>query len=537
MLNKPTDDMNDTTKKTHTKEKQYIIPSGVNILEYLRSKDIFIPAPCGGAGTCGKCKIRLIAGCLPDNGNDRALLSDDEIYSGLRLACRSNTNMPVRIQLFTEPDKENFSICTDHGNEQDHEIDLKDMDSGHEYGIAIDLGTTTIAAEITDITENVGLITRASVNRQRTFGADVVSRIEAAASGRGEELKRIIEKDLCDLVESMGISSETRISKVVISGNTTMYHLLMEYDVSGIASFPFSPVSLGGEWFLRDEVFSLETVKRKVLPQDCRIYLMPGLGAFVGGDIFSGMYATGITRDKGVSFFIDIGTNAEMVLKKEDMYFTTSAAAGPALEGGNLKWGTGSVAGAISGVTANTSGFGIKTISDAAPVGICGTGAIEAVYELLRAGILDRYGTFAERYRDHGFPLAKSVMGEIISLDQDDIRQIQMAKAAIRAGAEALMKHAGVSADEVDRVYVSGGFGSYLDMKKAAGTGLLPEGLLCKAQATGNTSLKGAQMALSDGIRSSADEEYQRIMSKTEPVDLANDEWFKERYIECMNFE
>ena len=512
-------------------EKQYIIPSGVNVHDYMRSKDITISSPCGGHGTCGKCKIRLIAGVLPPGEADLALLSEDELNAGVRLACRAETVMPVRVSVPAATDETFFA------GEDILDVRKPQKDRECDYGIAIDLGTTTLVASLMDIKTGETLIARASVNRQRTFGADVVSRIEAAASGRGEELKRIIEKDLCDLVESMGISSETRISKVVISGNTTMYHLLMEYDVSGIASFPFSPVSLGGEWFLRDEVFSLETVKRKVLPQDCRIYLMPGLGAFVGGDIFSGMYATGITRDKGVSFFIDIGTNAEMVLKKEDMYFTTSAAAGPALEGGNLKWGTGSVAGAISGVTANTSGFGIKTISDAAPVGICGTGAIEAVYELLQAGILDRYGTFAERYRDHGFPLAKSVMGEIISLDQDDIRQIQMAKAAIRAGAEALMKHAGVSADEVDKVYVSGGFGSYLDMKKAAGTGLLPEGLLCKAQATGNTSLKGAQMALSDGIRSSADEEYQRIMSKTEPVDLANDEWFKERYIECMNFE
>ncbi len=554
-----------------TDEKQYVIPAGVNVFDYLRSKEIYISAPCGGHGTCGKCKIRLLAGTLSPGESDMALLSEDEIYSGIRLACRANTNTPVRISVPVGAGEKDvgskdvfFQTSSDFGQEtgENKKTDTFGVNYGtglgtsytdfsHEYGIAVDIGTTTLAAALMDMTLGKALVTRTSVNRQRIFGADVVSRTEAVLSGKGEDLKRIIERDLCDLTEGMGIPDGVKVSKMVLSGNTTMYHLLMEYDVRGISSYPFEPVSLGGEWFLRDEVFSLETVKRKILPEDCRIYLMPGFSTFVGGDIFSGMLGLDILEEEGNVFFIDIGTNAEMVLKKGDVYYMASAAAGPALEGGNLKWGTGSVAGAICGVdnalpgkpcftgcSKQIKGVGgkelmIKTISDAAPVGICGTGALEAVYEFLRAGIINEYGTFSEEYLQTGFPLARSAMGEIIGLEQDDIRQIQMAKAAIRSGAETLLEHAGVAPGALDKVYVSGGFGSFLDIKKAAGIGLIPEGMADKAGAVGNTSLMGAGLALTEDIES----KYKRMKDKALLVDLANDEIFKDKYIDSINFK
>ena len=547
-------------------EKQYVIPTGVNVLDYLHSKEIFITAPCGGHGTCGKCKILLLAGTLPPGESDLALLSEDEVNAGIRLACKAKSGTPVRISVPAGPggraaglEEDFFQTSSDYDRETG--LRTEGVDPAHKYGIAVDIGTTTLAAAFADMTLGKVLITRTSVNRQRIFGADVVSRTEAALSGKGEDLKRIIERDLCGLIESLGIPDGINVSKMVIAGNTTMYHLLMEYDVRGISEYPFKPVSLGGEWFLRDEVFSLETVRRKVLPENCRIYLIPGLSTFVGGDIFSGLSALGITEDEGNVFFIDIGTNAEMVIKKGDKYYMASAAAGPALEGGNLKWGTGSVAGAICGVEILGDEEKITTtISNASPVGICGTGALEAVYELLRAGIINEYGTFTEEYLQTGFPLAKSATGEIIGLDQDDIRQIQMAKAAIRAGAEALLEHAGITPGELDRVYVSGGFGSFLDMKKAASIGLLPEGMAEKVRAVGNTSLKGAEMVLFEKVNlslkkqrvfdgretlhykekrervDSIESDYEKVRENAEPVDLANDEGFKEKYIEFMNF-
>jgi len=324
----------------------------------------------------------------------------------------------------------------------------------------------------------------------------------------------------------------------VLSGNTVMYHLLMEYDVSGLSRYPFTPVSLGGEDFKRDDVFVYETEKRNILSPECRIRLVKGFSAFVGGDIASGLFASDILNQGENVFFIDIGTNAEMVLKKDDTLYTASAAAGPALEGGNLKCGTGSVPGAICGVEIMCQTGGrpnsyvnniiIKTIDAADPAGICGTGAIEAVYEFRKAGIINEYGTFAEEYIEKGFPLAKSVMGGVISIDQDDIRQIQMAKAAIYAGAEALLKRAEVGFEEVDAVIVSGNFGSFLDMQKAGAIGLLPELLAAKAVIAGNTSLRGAERVCQGG-------ELPRL-THIMTHDLSTDDYFKKRYIECMNF-
>ena len=554
-------------------------------MDYLQSKGIYITAPCGGHGTCGKCRIRVNAGRLPVTDTDRALLTEAEINEGIRLACKAVPVSPVRISVLSsssdeymqmaedftpadKDDKDKERIHTDLNNggtengrisggdknlsydhkakeKTDHQKETGSMEDAqgvsgacilkkdNEYGIAIDLGTTTLAASLVDMTEKKVLLTRSAVNRQRAFGADVMSRMMSALNGKAEDMKRVIEKDLLLIIENLLASSGAKVSRLVISGNTCMYHLLMEYDVSGLAKFPFTPVSLGGEEFTRDQVFSCETEKRNVLPEDCRVYLVPGFSAFVGGDIASGLIACDLA-DKDLNvFFIDIGTNAEMVLKRGGDYLSASAAAGPALEGGNLKWGTGSVPGAISGASFYDGKMHINTIGDAAPSGICGTGAVETVRELLEAGILDGYGTFAkDEYLENGFPLARSVMGDMIGLDQDDVRQIQMAKAAICAGAEMLLKAGGVKADELDRVIVSGGFGSFLDMKKAGDIGLLPEGLASKAEAVGNTSLKGAVMMLTEDNT----DKINGISTRVSLYDLANDDKFKDRYIECMNF-
>ena len=575
-------------------------------MDYLHSKGIYVSAPCGGHGTCGKCRIRVNAGTLPVTDTDRALLSEAEINERIRLACKAVPVSPVRISVLNSSSDENMQMAedftpadkddkdkgrihtdlnsgdtengrisggdknlsydhkakekTDHQKETGSREDAQGVSGAcilkkdNEYGIAIDLGTTTLAASLVDMTEKKVLLTRSAVNRQRAFGADVMSRMMSALNGKAEDMKRVIEKDLLLLIGDICASSGADVSRLIISGNTCMYHLLMEYDVSGLSKFPFTPVSLGGEEFTRDQVFSYETEKRNALSEDSKVYLVPGFSAFVGGDIASGLIACDLAGKDSNVFFIDIGTNAEMVLKRGGDYLSASAAAGPALEGGNLKWGTGSVAGAICGVEifgdpqllsptalGNNTGtddrsakkLKITTISDAAPVGICGTGALEAVHGFLRAGIINGYGTFTkEEYLENGFPLARSVMGDMIGLDQDDVRQIQMAKAAICAGAEMLLKAGGVKADELDRVIVSGGFGSFLDMKKAGAIGLLPEELAAKAEAVGNTSLKGAVMMLTEDNT----DKINGIRARVSLYDLANDDRFKDRYIECMNF-
>ncbi len=551
-------------------EKQYMIPGGVGVLEYLQSKGVFISAPCGGHGTCGKCKIRVAAGTLPVGVSDRALLPEEEISAGVRLACRAKPISPVRIAVHEVPHMKqlsslrmreaagdaSFSLSEEAGQATDrgeYETDsvgfirndktISQNDTSC-YAIAIDIGTTTLAATLIDMNTKDKLRTVTSLNRQSIFGADVMTRMESALSGKAEDMKRIIESDILDLIEGLGVRSHFNVNDIVLSGNTVMYHLLMEYDVSGLSRYPFTPVSLGGEEFKRDDVFVYETEKRNILPPECSIRLVKGFSAFVGGDIASGLLACDIPNRGENVFFIDIGTNAEMVLKKGDTLHTASAAAGPALEGGNMKCGTGSVPGAICSVeimcqtgdsppsdTQNSylNNITIKTIDNAAPIGVCGTGAIEAVYEFRKAGIINEYGTFAEEYIEKSFPLAKSVMGGVISIDQDDVRQIQMAKAAICAGAEALLKRAEVSFEEVDAVIVSGNFGSFLDMQKAGAIGLLPELLAGKAVSAGNTSLRGAERVCQGG-------ELPRL-THIMTHDLSTDDYFKNSYIECMNFE
>lgn len=519
-------------------EKQYMIPGGVNILEYLQSKGIFISAPCGGHGTCGKCKIRLVAGVLPVSDIDRALLTTEETDAGLRLACRAKPLSPVRIavrEIIHKSGCVSFTQNDNTGNTRSENTGST-YNNDKRYAVAIDLGTTTLAAALVDLDAKKVIRTVTSLNRQSIFGADVMTRMESALSGKAEDMKRIIESDLLDLVAGFGFPKGTDISEMVIAGNTVMYHLLMEWDVSGLSEYPFTPVSTGGEELKRDEVFVYETSKRNILPPECRVRLVKGFGAFVGGDIASGLIACDIFTAGENVFFIDIGTNAEMVLKKGDTLHLASAAAGPALEGGNLKCGTGSVPGAICGVEiVQPVGFlKIKTINDEQPAGLCGTGAIEAVYELRKAGIINGYGTFTEAYLEKGFTLARDVSGMSVIIDQEDVRQIQMAKAAICAAAQVLMKKAGLAAGEIDRVIVSGNFGSFLDMHKAGAIGLLPPELADKAEASGNTSLDGAVKCLeSEAVSGVSMGDCSRLTYMTH--DLSTDEDFKELYIECMN--
>lgn len=509
-------------------EKQYMIPGGSVILEYLQSKGIEIPSPCGGHGTCGKCKIRILAGSVPAGESDKALLTDSELREGVRLACKARTISPVRINVV--PGHGDMKIL---GEKCDPKV-IK-YNTTHKYGIAIDLGTTTLAAALVDMTENKTEAVHTCVNRQKAFGADVMTRMEAAASGRAEDLKRLIERDLLDLTESFGVPQEIDISNIVIAGNTCMYHLLTESDVSGLSRYPFTPVTLGGETLSRDAVFSYETQRRNILSPTCAVTTVKGFSAFVGGDITSGLFTLGADGLTESFFFIDIGTNAEMVLKKGNELFVASAAAGPALEGGNLSCGTAGVAGAVSKawLSDDKRGINIETIDGAPPIGICGTGAIEVVSELLDAGVLNKYGTFIEEYLEKGFLLARAPSGEKIELTQEDVRQIQMAKSAIRAGAEILMENAGVKPCELDRVYVSGGFGTFLNLKKAIRIGLLPVEFEGKAQTLGNTSLKGATKLLSKEILDGVLSDKLHVTGS----DLAGDKRFNDRYIEYMNFD
>ena len=268
------------------------------------------------------------------------------------------------------------------------------------------------------------------------------------------------------------------IRHIVIAGNTTMCHLLRGYSCQTLGVAPFQPVSIKQEDFVQKGI---------------AVTILPGASAFVGGDIISGIYGIREHMDADEPWMLlDFGTNGEMVLWTGEEYFATAAAAGPAFEGGNISCGCASIPGAISSVMIAGRNSHTRTIGGLPAIGICGSGILEAVSGMKKGGIVDENGTFAADIPEDGFALNTPGSQEKISLTQEDIRQFQMAKAAIAVGQKTLLKEAGMEAWQVKKVYLAGGMGTFLNVRAAVETGLVEKSFLPVAKAGGNTSLQGA---------------------------------------------
>lgn len=479
---------------------------GQTALEILRMNDIPINAVCGGKGTCGKCRVRISAGMSP-------LVS--------ALACRT----PVEEDCTVVPEDcltGEFSIVTDYEEQNKAAADKNDK-----YGIAVDIGTTTIAMQL--ISEKSGTVvdTYAALNSQRPFGADVISRIEASNTGKKAELRQAISQDLLKGIRKLTGQGETLVERMVIGGNTTMIHLLMGYSCETLGVYPFQPINVETIHTTYGTLFEQEE-------EGFSITICPGISAFVGGDITTGLMALDFDKNEKISLLIDLGTNGEMAIGNCNKILVTSTAAGPAFEGGNIICGIGSVPGAICALSVNGKEMDIRTIGDEPACGICGTGVIDATYEFLKEKYVDETGMMVEEYFDDGVRLAQGEGGQDIAFYQKDIREIQLAKSAIRAGAETLVLCYGTSWDMIDKVYVAGGFGYHIDISKAVRIGLFPKACENKIKAVGNTCLKGAALYLRD---ETAEERMSRIRQRSEEVQLANDKNFNELYMEHMYFE
>ena len=388
-----------------------------------------------------------------------------------------------------------------------------------------------MAAALVACTDGKILATATAVNSQRSFGADVVSRIGAACHGKGKALQKAVRRDLTRLMKQLlkdHPGTAARCRQMAIAANTTMLHLLMGWPCDGLGDWPFHPVSLGGKTYRAQEVLGPQSPLA-----DATVTLLPGMSTYVGADITAGIWQCGLASSDDVSLFVDLGTNGEMVLGNKDQRFIASAPAGPALEGGKLTWGTGRVPGAICGVRIERGRAKVRTIDHAVPVGICGTGILEAMAGLVREGLVDETGKLVEPYFHKGFPLASTLDYQRITLSQQDIREIQMAKSTIRAGIESLIERSGISRQRVHQVFLAGGFGYYLDPQKAAVIGLLPADLAERTTAVGNTSLKGAIGLLTGAVTL---EELQAIAAGAEEIVLGNDEAFQRLYIDYLNF-
>lgn len=508
---------------------------GVSLLETLIQNQVYISAACGGTGKCGKCGVRFTAHPTEATQTDREVFRDEQIAQGWRLSCLA---FPT----------EDCSVVVESNDESEFEVlaDFREMDTEaagtdapeESYDIGIDIGTTTIAINLIGTNSKRVIRTYTAVNRQRAYGADVISRIQASNEGKGELLRDCIRQDLYDGIHKI-LSKENiqtgQIRRIAIAGNTTMGHLLMGYSCETLGVAPFTPVNIDTIRTTFLELFDgIMKDGDKESDVQAEVILLPGISTYVGADITAGMLMCGFEKKEKPCLLIDLGTNGEMTIGTKEKILVTSTAAGPAFEGGNISCGMGSVRGAICGVSIDGTDVKCQTIADAPAIGLCGTGVIETVAELLENEWIDETGMLDEDYFDDGFVLAKTPDGTDISFTQKDVREIQLAKSAVRAGVETLLLRFGVSYEDIDQVFLAGGFGYRINLDKAIAIGLLPEELHDKIVAVGNSSLGGATLYLTEP---EAAQHLAQIVSVSEEIGLSTDLDFNRFYTDYMFFE
>ena len=416
------------------------------------------------------------------------------------------------------------------------------------FGIAVDLGTTTIAASLFNLGTGVSIGRSGALNPQTVHGADVVSRIQFASESP-ENLDKLrmeaidaINKLAENLCKKAGISARD-VGMMSLAGNSTMEHLVLGIPPNHIPVAPYVPV------FKKGVLLRAEQAGLKINPS-ARFYVFPTIGGFVGGDTVSDILATGFCDSDDLSLMIDIGTNGEIVLGNKNRIIATSAAAGPAFEGRNISCGMRAEAGAVDSVTIDGN-ISIHTIGEKDPVGVCGTGMISLVASFLDHGLINAMGGFdpdaaknisgksaeiEKRFRngDDGlsFSIARSPEQDLL-IHQKDIRELQLAKGAISAGITLLMKEYNVAPEDIDAVYLAGAFGNYISPEAAIRIGLIPDVSPEKIMFMGDAALTGASAAL---LRKDMRERTERISTKTEFIELAGRNDFQDVFAESMIF-
>lgn len=505
--------------------------AGQTLLETIRASSHQLRAPCAGRATCGKCRVVLhhVSPDLlePISQDEQEQLSPNELAKGVRLACLTRFAQDGSLDLELGDDGisipiEQLEVRCDAASQR------AAQESGQPLRVAIDIGTTTLAVCLVDLASNEILSVRTEANDQKSWGSDVVARIQAARDdpaalvAQHKTIVRQLDRLIHEQIQQQGRKVE-ELGLVAVAGNTTMLHLLLGADPSGMASLPFRPV------FLETRQLPISEVGFK-LPAACQLLLLPSVSAFVGADITVGVLATEQHRARDIELLLDIGTNGEMVLGNTKALWTTATAAGPAFEGAQISHGCPGIAGALDHAGEGAEGFWYTTINDAPLRGICGSGLLDLTAWLRRQSLMDETGCLElPDDADAFYPDPKLP----VRLDQRDIRQLQLAKGAISAGITVLCQRAGIVLADIARVHLAGGFGMYLRPDSALDIGLLPPVLRGKVKAVGNTALKGAMLAIT---QSEALGECQRLSKSIQFVDLATDPDFQMAFSDGMLF-
>jgi uncharacterized 2Fe-2S/4Fe-4S cluster protein (DUF4445 family) len=466
--------------------------------------------PCGGRGRCKRCRVRILEGELDATAEQRSILTAEDLAAGWRLACHSKVEGPLKLDIA----QWETTILTD--------------DTAFEFtpasglGIAVDLGTTTLVAQLLDLTTGHVLAVRTALNPQVVHGADVMSRVELSISGGAAKLRDLIREEIGRLVADLvagATAASGGASTVAIVGNTVMHHLFCGIGLEPLSHAPFEAVRDGLE------VFRASDLSWR-LPGDPEVRFLPCLGSFVGSDVLAGILATRLYQSEQPVVLIDLGTNGEIVIGNRERILCASTAAGPAFEGGKISMGMRAATGAITQVTVESRRAHVHVIGGGPPRGICGSGLVDAVAAGLELGVIRPTG----RLRDARTPWP---LVEPVSLTQSDIRELQLAKAAIAAGLRILLARLGVARSDITRVYLAGAFGNYVNRGSARRIGLLDFPLEI-VEPAGNTALLGAKMSLFLADR--GEWAHAAIRARTEHLSLAADEHFLDTYVEEMTF-
>ena len=458
---------------------------------------------------------------------ERQQLHPGELEKGIRLACltRFRHNGPLDIELGDD----GIAVPVEQlAVNFDPSIRQAVATSGRNLRVAVDIGTTTVAVCLTDARAGCILSAHSEANAQKSWGSDVVARIQAARDDKANlrAMHQAIVRQIEHMIREQLAAVHNKVEDldlIALTGNTTMLHLLVGADPSGMACLPFTPVFLEArEMTAPDAGFKL--------PATCRIVLPAGISAFVGADITAGVLATCLHEAESTELLLDIGTNGEMVLGNRHGMIATATAAGPAFEGAQITHGCPGVPGALDHAGIGPEGFWYTTINDKELHGICGSGLIDLIAALRQNGALDETGYLE---LPDGADDFHPVSGNAVCLSQADIRQLQLAKGAIAAGVQVLCLRAGIEATDISRVHLAGGFGTFLNPESALLIGLLPVGLRGRVVAAGNTALKGALNIIS---RLDALETATAIPHKVETVDLSADPEFQMAFAEAMLF-
>lgn len=498
------------------------VERGTTVLEAARAAGVGLAAGCGGRGTCGNCAVAVLVDGLeaPDDIESHALIGAP---AAKRLACRARVDASTEVRVLASS-----AACTS---------SLERVLDGDEVVAGVDLGTSTVSAVVMSVTTGAELATATVENRQRTFGADVVSRLSAALSGSANDLQSLAEHSVSEALtiaaNAAGISV-SRLGTVAIAGNSVMMALLAGADPSGLASHPFAvprlPPRLTATGALRDALGSTPVI------------LLPTIASFVGADMTAGIISLGRRDDLGTVLLVDLGTNAEIALLRQDSLLVTSVPAGSALEGVGLYCGGPALPGGVERVEIIGDHVELHAIGDQEPGWFSGAGLISAVAALVRAGAVTADGLLVTEHclADRIVTLDGGVIGVRLGtpesdliVSQLDIRSLQLAKAALQVAIDRVLSRAEVAEGEVTELLIAGAFGGALDPHVLGQLGFIPENLVASARQIGNASLKGAAaVALDPDLLG----EFAAELERARHIDLPADVGFGTALIAAMRF-